>query len=405
MLLAQLAFEVGQNPEFSPPVLGAESSSDSSSDAGVSEGLRVEMPQQPRWNNMVHLAFIAANVVSEDVSTVTLGLFPGSEDVSRGANKVGDEPSFSGDGEAIQASAASGSIPFLLCSSPAGHSSLALSARVLGMFGVLSGGSSLALAELCTARSGISDQGPLMFPLLRLSIFLLVRLHLFTRPAQENLQRLASLVQCLLSDGWYSKEKDNCRDSDDMCIVVLAHVHAALVRLRTQATRVGSISHKFISGARKAVASEQFVPPPALDATAAYENGRALLGLLRFLSLCRRDLLSSRLGVRLFGAIQDATTLDPQDAFGTPETVNASDTLEQHSDQVRRCWDHLLISLTWMEGSVLFPHAEDLTTHVRDGVADLLEACMPSLKVCRTNPKLYLKRLFIGIRAAEALRD
>lgn len=333
---------------------------------------------------MVHLAFIAANVVSDDVSTVTLGLFRGSEDAGRSFNVPGGETSFSGDSEAIQASAASGSIPFLLCSSPAGHSSLALSARILGMFGVLSGGSSFALLELCTARSGISAQGPLMFPLLRLSIFLLVRLHPFTRPAQENLQRLASLVQCLLSDGWRLKEKDHCGDSDDMCIVVLAHVHAALVRLKTQATRVGGTWHKLISEARKAVGSKNFVPPPALDATTAYEYGRALLGLLRFLSLCRRELLCSKLGVELSTAIREATTLDPQDAFGTPETVNAADSLEQHSDQVRRCWNHLLTSLTWMEGSFLFPYADDPTTHSCDGVADLLDACMPSLKVGRT---------------------
>ncbi|CAM9130173.1 unnamed protein product, partial [Hapterophycus canaliculatus] len=380
VLLAQLAFEVGQNPEFSAPILGAESSSDSSSDAGVSECVRMEIPQQPRWNNMVHLAFIAANVVSDDVSTVTLGLFPGGEDVGKGANKPGEESILSGDVEAIQASAASRSIPFLLCSSPAGHSSLALSARILGMFGVMSARSSVALVELCTARSGISGQGPLMFPLLRLSVFLLVRLHPFTRPAQENLQRLASLVQCLLSDDWRLKEKDHCRDSDDMCIVVLAHVHAALVRLKTQATRVGGISHKLIYEARQAVASKTFVPPPALDATAAYEYGRALLGLLRFLSLCRRNLLSKRLGVRLYSAIQKATALDPQDAFGTPETVNAAHALEQHFDQARRCWDHLLASLAWMEGSFIFPCAEDPTTHACDGVADLLEACMPSLK-------------------------
>ncbi|CAN0580566.1 unnamed protein product, partial [Ectocarpus sp. 12 AP-2014] len=73
-----------------------------------------------------------------------------------------------------------------------------------------------------------------MFPLLRLSVFLLVHLHPFTRPAQENLQRLASLVQCLLSDGWCSKEGTLSRESDNMCIVVLAHVHAALLRLKTQ---------------------------------------------------------------------------------------------------------------------------------------------------------------------------
>ncbi|CAM9496985.1 unnamed protein product, partial [Ectocarpus fasciculatus] len=384
VLLAQLAFEVGQNPDFSLPLLRAESFSDSSSDAGDPEGEQVETPQQPRWNNMVHLAFIAANVVSDDVSTVTLGLFPRGEDAGRGGEQSGDEPSFVGDGEAIRASKASASIPFLLYSSPAGHASLALSARVLGMFGVLSGGASLALLELCTARSVVSGQGPLMFPLLRLSAFLLVHLHPFTRPAHENLQRLASLVQCLLSDGWHSKEGSLSRESDNMCIVVLAHVHAALLRLKTQATTVGGTSYRCVSEARKAVADENFtssgVSPSAVDASAAYEYGTGLLSLLRYFAIYRRDLLSKRLGEQLWSAIVEATTFEPQDAFGEPESVNADDVLELYSDQARRCWDHLLQSLRWMETTFLFSSTEDSATRASDGVAALLEACMPSLK-------------------------
>lgn len=376
VLLAQLAFEVGQNPE---PFLHAESSSDSSSDA-ADPGGQVEVPQQPRWNNMVHLAFIAANIVSDDVSTVTLGIFPEGKRVRRGEGLTGDDPSFVGDHEAIRASAASASIPFLLCSNPAGHASLALSARVLGMFGVLSGGSSLALLELCRARSVVSGQGPLMFPLLRLSVFLLVRLHPFTKPAQENLERLASLVQCLLSDSWHSKENNYSGDSDNMCIVVLAHIHAALLRLKALATTVGGISE-----ARKAAGGENFtssfVPPLAVDATAACEYGRTLLGLLRYVTFCRPDLLNSTLGERLMSSLREATAFDPQDAFGIPDSVNAVDVLEQHSDQVRRCWDNLLQSLKWMEDSFLFSSEEDAAMRTSDGVAALLEACMPSLKV------------------------
>ncbi|CAM9566448.1 unnamed protein product, partial [Ectocarpus sp. 13 AM-2016] len=384
VLLAQLAFEVGQNPDFSLPLLRAESFSDSSSDAGDPEGEQVETPQQPRWNNMVHLAFIAANVVSDDVSTVTLGLFRRGEDAGRDGKQTGDEPSFVGDGEAIRASKASASIPFLLYSSPAGHASLALSARVLGMFGVLSGGASLALLELCTARSVVSGQGPLMFPLLRLSVFLLVHLHPFTRPAQENLQRLASLVQCLLSDGWCSKEGSLSRESDNMCIVVLAHVHAALLRLKTQATTVGGTSYRCIAEARNAVADENFtnsaVSPSAVDASAAYEYGTGLLALLRYFAIYRRDLLNKRLGEKLWSAIVEATTFEPQDAFGEPESVNADDVLELYSDQARRCWDHLLQSLRWMETTFLFSSTEESATRASDGVASLLEACMPSLK-------------------------
>lgn len=386
VLLAQLAFEVGKNPE---PFLQSESLSDSSSDATDPEGEReVGRPRQPRWDNMIQLAFIAANIVSDDVSTVTLGLFPEGESVGRGRGLPGDGPDFAGDREAIRASAASASIPLLLCSNPAGHASLALSARVLGMFGVLSGGASLALIELCAARSVVSGQGPLMFPLLRLSVFLLVRLHPFTKPARENLKRLASLVQCLLSDGWCLKEEIHPEDSDSMCIVVLAHVHAALLRLKALATTVGGTSHGLISEARKAVAGDKFasssVHPLAVDATAACEYGRTLVGLLRYITLRRQDLLTTTLGERLVNALQKATTFEPQDAFGVPDSVGGADVVEQHADQARRCWDHLLQSLEWMEGSFLFSSAET-AMRPNNGVAPLLEACMPSLKVLTTS--------------------
>ena len=383
--MAQLAFEVGKNPE---PYLQAESSSDSSSDGADPEAEGVDMgrPRQPRWNNMIHLAFVAANIVSDDVSTVTLGLFPEGESVARSFAE--DEPSFGGDREAIRASAASSNIPFLLCSNPAGHTSLALSARVLGMFGVLSGGASLALIELCAARSVVSGQGPLMFPLLRLSIFLLARLHPFTKPAQENLERLASLLQCLLSESWRLKEERCSRETDDMCIVCLAHVHAALLRLRALATTVGGTSHRLVSAAREAVAGETFTSsvacPIAADATAACEYGRTLIGLLRYIARCRPILLRSRLGERLVGALQKATTFQPQDAFGRLDSMHTAEFTEQHTDQARRCWDHLLQSLEWMEGSFLFSRAEDTAMLAGDGVAALLEACMPSLKVFDT---------------------
>lgn len=384
VLLAQLAFEVGQNPE---PFLKSEPLSDSSSNATDPEGEQVVgKPRQPRWGNMIHLAFIAANIVSDDVSTVTLGLFPEAEVAGRSRSLPGDGSDSGGDGDAIRASAASATVPLLLCSNPAGHASLALSARVLGMFGVLlSDGASSALVELCAARSVVSGQGPLMFPLLRLSVFLLVRLHPFTKPARENLERLASLVQCLLSDGWCLKEETHGEDSDNMCIVVLAHVHAALLRLKVLATTVGGASFGLISEARKAVAGESFasssVLPLAADATAACEYGRALIGLLRYITLSRQDLLSITLGERLMSALQRATTFEPQEAFGLPESVRAAHVLGQHADQARRCWDHLLQSLKWMEGSFLFSSAEETAIRANNGVAAMLEACMPSLKV------------------------
>ncbi len=332
---------------------------------------------------MIHLAFIAANIVSDDVSTVTLGLFPEGDGAGRGSAE--DQSSFGGGCEAIRASAASSNIPFLLCSSPAGHTSLALSTRVLGMFGVLSGRASLALVELCAARSVVAGQGPLMFPLLRLSMFLLARLHPFTKPAQENLERLASLLQCLLSESWRLKEETHARDSDDMCLVGLAHIHAALLRLKALATTVGGTSYRLISAAREAVASDTFTSsvacPLAADATAACEYGRTLVGLLRYIARCRPILLRSRLGERLVSALQEATTFRPQDAFGRLDSMPTADAVEQHNDQARRSWDHLLQSLQWMEGSFLFSRTEDTAMPARDGVTALLEACMPSLKV------------------------
>lgn len=383
VLLAQLAFEVGQNPEAS---LQPESRSDSSSDTTGPEGEQeVERPRQPRWDNMIHLAFIAANIVSDDVSTVTLGLFPEGEGVGRGRGLPGDELGSSGAREAIRASAASASIPLLLCSNPAGHASLALAARVLGMFGVLSGGASSALIELCSARSPVSGQGPLMFPLLRLSVFLLVRLHPFTKPAQENLGKLASLVECLLGDDWCLKEKVHAEDSNNMCIVVLAHVHAALLRLKALAMTVGGTSYGLISEARKALAGDDFastsVHSLAMDATAACEFGRTLVGLLRYIALCRQVLLRTTLGERLVVALQKAIKFAPQDAFGISDSMGASGVPEQHADRARRCWDHLLQSLKWMEGSFLFSGAEETAMRANNGVAALLEACMPSLKV------------------------
>lgn len=390
VLLAQLAYEVGRTssahilPLEKQPFLGGQSRpSEFSSTGADKESEPIEVRQQPRWNNMVHLAFIAANAVSDDVSTITAGLFPEGDEMGRGGVS-GGETSFGSDGEAICASAASTSIPFLLCSNPAEHGSVALAARVLGMFKVISGGSSLALLELCTARGIASSQGPLLFPLLRLSLFLLVRLHPLSRPALENIRRLAALVQCLLSDNWHVQVGSDSAASDDMCLVILGHVHAALIRLKAKAMAVAGASHGIVSEVGVDLPEDDVTNAPALppgsfmDATSASEVGRTLRDLLQHLALLRLDLLSVRLGEQLTRNVQDASTFEPQDLGVSGESGGG---LGQGTIEAGQGWDRLLQSLRWMERSSLFTPAMDTTMHPSHGVHALLEACMPSLKV------------------------
>lgn len=392
ILLAQLAYEVTQTssaPELSleekQPFLGGQSRPSGFSTAGVDkESKRVEVRRQPRWNNMVHLAFIAANVVSDDVSTITAGLFPRGDDLGRSGDLSGGEKSFGSDGEAICASAASTSIPFLLCSNSAEHGSVALAARVLGMFKVISGGPSPALLDLCTARSIAPSQGPLLFPLLRLSLFLLVRLHPLSSPALENLRRLSALVQCLLSDNWYVQAGSDSTASDDMCLVVLGHVHAALIRLKAKATTVVGASYGIVSEARRDLPEDDATDAPALppasfmDPTSAYKIGRTLRDLLQHLVLLRLDLLNVKLGDELTRNLQDAVTFEQQELDGSGASGSG---LGQAMNSAGQDWDRLLQSLRWMERSSLFVPAIDTNMHPSIGVHALLEACMPSLKV------------------------
>lgn len=346
----------------------------------------METNSQPLWNNMVQFAFIAANVVSDDVSTVTAGLFPEGDRVTREEDLSRKEASFGVDREAARASAASATVPFLLCSSPAEHGSVALSARVLGMFEVLSGGPPSDLLELCAARSMVSGQGPLLFALLRISLFLLVRLDPFSKPALENVPRLALLVQCLLSDDWQSIASSHSAESEDMCIVILVHIHAALRRLKSRATIVGGTPYRLISEARAAIAGEAVtdpsVLPPAMGTSDAYEMGRTLLSLLRYLTRRRQTALTGKLGEPLTSALQQAITFEPKnEVTRNDNTWSASPSAEREYVEARRCWDRLLQSLEWMEESSLFVSARDDTAGVSDGPPALLEACMPSLKV------------------------
>lgn len=348
-------------------------------------GEQLQVQVQPLWDNMVNLAFIAANIVSDEVSTVSGGLFPGGADFVREGGLSRAERSLGSEDAAIRACAASTSVPVLLCSSPADHGSIALTARVLGMFEVLSRRPSSALHELCAARSALPGQGVLVFPLLRLSLFLLVRLHPFSRCARENVSRLAALTECLLSDEWATTTGSDADGGDDVCIVILAHVHAALLRLKAQAMTVGGISHANISEARTAVADtggqDYFVLPQAMSADTGYEVSLTLLGVLRCLVRRRVELINNRLGDRLTTALLDAIYALPRDTVIDGESRIAPQPAVEESGDSRLCWDRLLQSLRWMEKSDLFTSAKNIAVSENHGGAALLDACMPSLKV------------------------
>lgn len=413
VLLAQLAFNLGQHPSLrrqrqSRPKLNgrAESPSGSWSDAVHPAGEKLQVQVQPRWDNMVNLAFIAANIVSDDVSTVSGGLFPESADFVREDGLSRAERSLGSEDAAIRACVAATSVPVLLCSGPAEHGRIALSARVLSMFGVLSSGPSSALHELCAARSALSGQGLLVFPLLRLCLFLLARLHPLSRYARENVSRLAALTQCLLSDEWQTNTGSDAEGSDDVCIVILVQVHAALLRLKSRATTVDGISHANISEARTAVAGksgqDSFVLPQTMSAATGYEASSALLGVLRCLVRRRLDLLTVRLGERLTTALVDATNALPRDTgLGGEHGITPQPAVEQ-SDNSRLCWFRLLQSLRWMETNFLFASTNNIAVNASDGGAALLDACMPSLKV---SVRSFLHSIGAGIESLHMIKS
>lgn len=383
VLLAQLAFEVTQRsprpfPSSNLVITGSSGSVvDDIDQADQATGVHEQHQHQRRWNNIVQLAFVAANLVSDDVSTITVGLFPDQADIplpygrtvprlpldyeSDGANLVLDD-------EAMQTSAASTSVPYLLCSNSPVHGSVALAARVLEIFGVTVNESPTDLLRLYLASSSIPDQGPLMFPLLRLSFFLLGNLHLFTEPALANLRRLESHVAYLLSDAWQEHSGDRTAGSDDMCIVVLAHVHAALLRLKAQATALACVSSERIYEERSSCATGTSLECGA-SITIALKVGEVLLGLLRRLIGRRLHLLTRTLGESLSSALQNA--------------VRRSATCheDEHMRKSQEPWERLVKSLAWMEGSdTLFVSVAN-TPRPAKGVTALLDACMASLKV------------------------
>lgn len=383
VLLAQLAFEVTQRsphpfPSSNLVITGSSGSVvDGTDQADQADQVGVHEQQQRRWNNIVQLTFVAANLVSNDVSTITVGLFheradipsPYGRTVSRlPLNDESDDTNLPLDDEAIRASAAATSVPYLLCSNSPVHGSVSLAARVLEIFGVTANESPTALLRLYMASSTILDQGPLMFPLLRLSFFLLGNLHLFTEPALANLRRLDSHVAYLLSDAWQEHSGDRTAGSDDMCIVVLAHVHAALLRLKAQATALGNFSSERISEARSSWATGGSLECAGSIAI-ALKVGEVLLGLLRRLIGRRLHLLTKTLGESLAGALQNAVCR------------SATCHEDEHMRKSRQPWERLLKSLAWMEGSDLLFVSVANAPRPAQGVTALLDACMASLKV------------------------
>ena len=367
--MAQLAFEVGQQPSHPyPPNISGDGAA-----ANDPNGEEIYEQQRRRWDNIIHLAFIAANLVSDDVSTITAGLF--HENVEnlppRGSNEGDDDDdtSLPQDDEAMGASAASTCIPYLLYSNPPEHGSVALAARVLKLFDVTANESPAAHLRLCASSSTVAGQGPLMFPLLRLSLFLLENLHLFSKPALANLCRLDSLVAFLLSDAWQEHSGDQAASSDDMCIVILAHVHAALVRLKGKAIALGDVSHFFEERDAREIGSTLL---KVGNVTIAREVGQALRGLLRRIVGRRPDLLIRRVGERITNALQDAV-------YEHRSFTRSGDSC---MDDSQRGLGSLLESLTWMEGNEsLFVPVEKDATRSTQGVPALLDACMTSLKV------------------------
>lgn len=377
VLLAQLAFKLGQRPS---PFKILQRRSEAALEAGDEQaGLGMEAG----WSNMVHLAFVAANLVSDDVSTVTAGLFSEGEELVRSEETRRNKGLSDSESEMTCASAAAATIPVLLCSSPADHGSLALAARVLSMFKVLSRDSPAAVLTLGLSRSRIPDQGPLLFPLLRMSLFLLVRLHPCSGPAQENLLRLDALVHCLLSKEWKNTTSEEFARSEDVCIVVLVHVHAALSRLKNQALTLADEHDRTIPDPPDSDTEEAApgfsVNQPTMRTKNALNFCRGLVGLLQNVTQERHGLLRNRLGRRLAGALVDAVGMGLE-SFRKCASVSSSDGRDDRGPDhgnLAQC----LECLAWMDGCSLFPSMSATAVSGMHRTSALLEACMPSLKV------------------------
>lgn len=377
VLLAQLAFKLGQRTSPSEILQRRSEAALEADDEQAGLGM------QAGWSNMVHLAFVAANLVSDDVSTVTAGLFLEGDELVRSENTRRYKGSSENESKMTCSSAAAATIPVLLCSSPAEHGSLALSARVLSMFKVLSRDSPAAVLTLGLSRSQIPDQGPLLFPLLRMSLFLLVRLHPCSGTAQENLLRLNALIHCLLSKEWKNTTSEEFARSEDMCIVVLAHVHAALSRLKGQAVALADVHDRAILDSPDSETEEAApgfsVNQPTMRTRNALNFCRGLVGLLQNVTQKRHGLLRSRLGRRLAGALVDSVAMGLKccSKCASASSSDGKDDRGPDHGNLAQC----LECLAWMDECSLFPSMNATAVSGMHRTSAVLEACMPSLKV------------------------
>lgn len=341
---------------------------------------------QPLWNNVVQLAFVAANLVSDDISTITGGLFSEDDDLYRDEHLTRDEPIHDPGLEARRLSSAASGSPVLLCSSPDVDASVALSMRVLSLFCVSSEGSAIELDKICTSQSTIPSQGPLMWPLLRLSLFLLVRLHPCTQSARENASFFGALVRTLVSPEWcdWCAERD-CEpaDSDDMCMVVLAHVHAALLRLHAQMSAMVDLEHRRLPLASDSgtagMASVERLAELSESSGQHFEN--TMFDCLERLTRRQTDLLNRRLGERVTSALGEEVTAEVRRRRLHEETELAWAQPDGEKGHIRVSWDDVARNLAWMGNSFVMMSSSKSSAMGSGERTSLPEACVRSLKV------------------------
>lgn len=344
---------------------------------------------QPLWNNMVQLAFVAANLVSANVSMTMCGLLQGGLVVPGDQSVARDDWIHASALDARRASAAAATFPIFHGSSLDVHASVALAARVLGMFPPLSRGPCVDLYALCTCRSVIPDQGALMWPLLRFSLFLLVRLHPCTKSGQENVWRFESLVKTLLDPAFQAYLDQPLADGDDMCMVIVVHVHAALLRFKAQVSGMLSFPPPEMPGdgsgdgsgngsvGQGVTSSKSTKPLAEVSEASAYHVGNSLFGLLLCFTRRRRDLLRARLGEDITNLLVEGVEAEAESR--SPRSPQESgDASRQAGMPVEEpSWDSIARSLDWMEKIPLFKY----TSGEGIGVSSLFKACVPSLKV------------------------
>ncbi|CAM9106363.1 unnamed protein product [Choristocarpus tenellus] len=355
---------------------------------------------QPVWNNVVHLAFIAAHLVTEDVSTALFGLFSGSDDVNcqfapgrKELNENASEYMFCVD-----------DIPAPMCACTTEESQISLAGQVLRIFGALSSVNTELGFGILTTPSKLPDQGMLIFALLRLCLFLLVKLHPCSSAAKENVSHLKMLVFSLVSTGTLengsnanavdSKSK-HVQEKQNWCFVVLVHVQSLVCRLLVLVQkRAGTILVKDGVSTDDECSCEalhrQHLPPKVADvsenieAKHAHAVGVILHDILCILAEHKLDLLSMRLGQRLTGALVDVTTAaKPTEAnmeWGGLQSWK-SPFLGRELGDDDTSWQSVLQSLQWVCESELFFSASLRSTGADvHNLPKFVDVCMSTLK-------------------------